>query len=245
MRAVLATGVRGARVWADAAFGAVERRPIVVPAEDARRETPPPTAPLHRYVSLYAADRGATVYSDGLAEYEATEAGDVAVTLLRAVGELSRNDLPERPGHAGWPVPTPESQSLGPFQAMLAIMPHGPRDAATIDAVERAADDVLLPLAGTTLRAALSVPEPTRGVALEGAGLAFGALKPSEDGAWTVARCVNLTDDPVRGRWTFAFPVSEARLARLDETPLGALDVEGESVAFDVGPRGVVTVLAR
>ena len=33
---------------------------------------PPPTAPLHRYVSLFDDARGVTVFSDGLAEYEAT-----------------------------------------------------------------------------------------------------------------------------------------------------------------------------
>jgi mannosylglycerate hydrolase len=245
LRAVIGTGLVDAHVWADAAFGPVERVPLAVPPADAARETPPRTAPLHRYVSLYAPRAGATVFSDGLAEYEATDAGEVAVTLVRAIGELSRNDLPERPGHAGWPLPTPESQSLGPFAAALALMPHGPRDVHTLDAVERAADDVLLPLTGTTLRSALALPEPTRGAHLDGTGLSFGALKESEDGRWLVARCVNVTEVAARGRWSFGFPLREARLARLDETPLEPLEVEGTSVTFDAPPRGVITVLAR
>jgi len=37
------------------------------------------------------------------------------VTVLRACGELSRIDLPERPGNAGWPTHTPEAQCIGPF----------------------------------------------------------------------------------------------------------------------------------
>ena len=116
-------------------------------SDDERRiEAPPPTAPLHRYVSLFDSTRGVTVYSDGLAEYEADATGDVAVTLVRSVADLSRNDLPERPGHAGWPVPTPEAQMLGPFAAELALFPHGPRTGETVDLIERTADDVLLPL---------------------------------------------------------------------------------------------------
>ena len=71
-----------------------------------------------------------TVYSDGLAEYEVTHEGTVAVTLVRAVGDLSRNDLPERPGHAGWPVSTPEAQMLGPFGGEFALFPHA---AASVD----------------------------------------------------------------------------------------------------------------
>jgi hypothetical protein len=245
LRIGFATGVRGASVWADAAFGPVQRVPIDVPAEEARTEKPPATQPLHRYVSLFDRSRGVTVFSDGLAEYEARQDGTVFVTLVRAVGELSKNDLPERPGHAGWPVAAPRAQSLGAFRASFAIMPHGSRTTATIDAIERAADDVLNPLVGTTLRSALRVPEPVAGVELEGPGLAFTALKESDDGQWTVTRCVNLLDEPSTGSWHFGFSVAEARRARLDETPLDAIDVVDNRVRFAAGPRGIVTILVR
>ena len=243
LRALFRIGVSGA-VFADAAFATVERAPVVVSAAAAAIEQPPPTGPLHRFVTLAGADRGATLFSDGLAEYEATPEGDIAVTLVRAVGELSRNDLPERPGHAGWPVPTPEAQSLGPFQAEFAVMLHGRRDDATIAAVERAADDFLLPLRGYTLRSAMDITRRSRGVALEGDGLAFSACKESEDGRWTVLRCVNLLDRPVRGAWTLA-GVRDARLARLDETELAPIAVTDETIAFDAGARAIVTILAR
>src|SRR5690606_10485667 len=103
----------------------------VAPREMAA-ELPPPTAPLHRYVSRHAPAGGATLYSDGLAEYEAGGDGSIAVTLVRAVGQLSRADLAERPGHAGWPAPTPDAQSLGGFCALFGLLLHGPPDAATI-----------------------------------------------------------------------------------------------------------------
>jgi mannosylglycerate hydrolase len=177
-----------------------------------------------------------------LAEYEATFDGTVFVTLVRAVGELSRNDIPERPGHAGWPEATPLAQSFGPFEASLALLLHGPRDDETIDEVERAADDVLLPLAGETLRSALRASPPTRGVSLVGEGLAFSALKESDDGTCIVARCVNLFDHEVVGGWRFGFDVRDARRARLDETPLEPLEVNEDSITFRAGPREVVSV---
>jgi alpha-mannosidase len=186
------------------------------------------------------------VFSDGLGEYEVTPGGDVAITLVRGVSVLSRIDLPERPGHAGWPEETPWAQSPGPFEAMLAYMPHeGLRSAATVDAIERAADDVLVPLTGSTLRSALELPEPTAGFELEGEGLAFSAAKDSDDGAWVVLRCVNLVDQPREGTWRLGFPVREARVSRLDETPGEPLEVTGDRVAFRAGPREVVTVLVR
>ena len=244
-RVVFTTGIRDGECWADAAFTAVRRAPIVVPVEDREAETPPPTAPLHRWVSLVAGDAGATLVSDGLAEYETTPDGRIAVTLLRAVGELSRPDLPERPGHAGWPAPTPGAQSIGPFAACFGLALHGARDVATIAAVERCAEDVLLPIRGATLRSALAVPSPTPGIELEGEGLAFSSCKPAEREGWIVLRCVNLTSERIAGRWRLGWTPREALLARLDETAGEPLALEREAVPFAAGPREVVTILVR
>jgi alpha-mannosidase len=238
------TDIESGITVADAAFGPVEREPVNVPLEAAFVELPMQTAPLHRYVSLFGRHAGATLFSDGLTEYETTD-GTIAVTLLRSVGELSRRDLPERPGNAGWPAATPEAQCIGPFEAEVAFMLHGPRSPAVVDAIERAADDVLYPLVGDTLRSALEVPRPTHGFALEGSGLAFSAAKESDDGEWLVLRCVNLLDEQVAGSWRFGRAVREAHAARLDETPIASLTVRDNEIPFSAPPRGIVTILAR
>jgi hypothetical protein len=169
----------------------------------------------------------------------------VLVTLVRAVGALSRKNLPERPGHAGWPAPTPKAQSLGPFAANLALLLHGARDNDSIDQIERAADDALLPLEGRTIRASGKVSFGALGVELRGTGLAFSSLKESEDTEWFVARCVNLVDTAVAGSWRFGVPVREAYLARLDETPGARLPITADSISFHVPPRGTSTILVR
>jgi hypothetical protein len=248
LRMRLASDLGEPDVRADAAFGPLWREPIAVPAEDRERETPPPTAPLHRYVSLFSGERGATLYADGLAEYQATATGDIVVTLLRAVGELSRSDLPERPGHAGWPVSTPEAQSIGPFDASFTLELHGGATDETYAAVERSAENALLPLTGRSLRSALEVPAPTHGPELVGEMLALSAVKLAESGDAMILRCVNLSERPASGEWRFASPVSEAWLARLDETPLTPLELQrGDrtSVEFHAPPHGIVTILVR
>lgn len=245
LRILVRNDVRASITVADAAFGIVERAPIRVAARDARMEKPVPTAPLHRYVSLFNETRGATLYSDGLAEYESLEER-IAVTLIRCVGELSRSDLPERPGHAGWPSPTPEAQCPGPFEAELALMLHGPRSPDTTDEIERAAEDILFPITGETLRSALQVPPPIQGLALEGRGLAFSSAKESENGEMLVLRCVNLHDEERSGSWRLgARAINEAHLARLDETPVLRLRIENDSVPFRAPGRAVVTILVR
>lgn len=246
LRLVVRTDVVRGRTFADAAFACVERAPIKVTAREARMERPVPTAPLHRYVSLFDSRRGATLYSDGCTEYE-TRDGAFHVTLLRCVGELSRNDLPERPGHAGWPSPTPEAQCIGLFQAEFGLSLHGPRSSAVIDEIERVADDVLFPLTGDTLRSALRTPTPVGGVELDGAGLAFSALKETEDGSGMVLRCVNCLDHAIDGEWKLNGKrrLREAYKARLDETTLDQLEASGNSVRFIAAPREVVTILVR
>jgi len=245
LRLRIASDVTNARVMADAMFGAVQREPVIATTDELAMETPPLTAPLHRYVSLFGASTGATIFSDGLAEYEADDAGGVAVTLVRSIGELSRSDLPERPGHAGWPTATPGAQCQGAFGAELAILLHGARNAATIDAVERAADDILLPLTGDTLRSSLSGPATVRGIELDGEGLAFSCAKESEDGQWLVLRCVNLLDEPSAGSWRLGAAIAQAHIARLDETIVEPAQTAGESVNFLAGPHAVTTILVR
>lgn len=243
LRLRIATDAPRAEIFADAAFGPVRREPIVAPAVSA--ETPPPTAPLSRYVTLASHDRSATIYSDGLGEYEALADGTVALTLLRAVGELSRNDLPERPGHAGWPASAPEAQEPGAFSGRFALLLHGARDDAVIAEIERTADDVLHPLAGRTVRSATPIPDATMGASLEGEGLALSAIKSSEDGAWLVLRAVNLTERTVAGAWTLGSPVIEARASRLDETRGEIVLIQENRIAFTAPPRAIVTLLVR
>ncbi len=245
VRVVFRSDVPKADIWADAAFLPVRRQPLEIGPEEAAVEHAPPTAPLHRYVSLFSASHGFTVFSDGLAEYEARESGEVLITLVRAVGELSKNDLPERPSHAGWPSPTPDAQCLGPFNASFAVMLHRSRSIATIDEIERAADDVLLPLVGTTLRSALDPRAVVEGVELVGEGLAFSAMKESENGDWLVLRCVNRANEPAAGTWRLPFEPREASMARLDETLIEPIQPSGAEVPFTAAPCAITTILVR
>ena len=245
LRLRVASGLERAATLADAAFHPVWRRPLEISETDERIEHLVPTAPLHRWVTRFTQTAGVTVMSDGLAEYESLDDGAVAITLLRAVGVLSRVDLVERPGHAGWPADTPAAQSIGPFAARLALAMHGPDTPAQRDAIHALVDDVLHPIVGETLRSNLLGDVEGGGLELHGDGLTFSAAAPAQREGWIVLRCVNQRDERVRGRWTLTRPVQEAVRSRLDETPLDALQVEGHSVSFDAAPFDVVTLLLR
>src|SRR5438132_1287421 len=113
LRARVPTNLSGVPAVAAAAFGTVARAPVAVHAADYPLETPVATAPAQRFVAVADGRRGLALLTPGFFEYEWTRRGDLVLTLLRAVGELSRGDLPTRPGHAGWPTATPPAQCLG------------------------------------------------------------------------------------------------------------------------------------
>jgi hypothetical protein len=77
--------------------------------------------------------------------------------------------------------------------------------------------------------------------------LTLSAVKQSEDERWLVLRCVNLGTREQAGRWILPRAITEAKLARLDETPISDIAIASDArlVEFVAGPRAVVTLLVR
>jgi alpha-mannosidase len=94
-------------------FELVERGLV---SEGGELEAPSPTWPA-RHVVL--AGRIAA-FHEGVFEYEVTE-GELAITLLRCVGTISRQHLATRPFAAGPDVATPDAQMLGTTTFELAL----------------------------------------------------------------------------------------------------------------------------
>jgi alpha-mannosidase len=103
-------------VLAGAPFELVER-PLV--GEGGEGEVPSPTWPARH--AVIASD--VTVLHEGVFEYEISGGHEIAVTLLRAVGCISRESLATRPWPAGPGTPTPDAQMLGETEVSLAIRP--------------------------------------------------------------------------------------------------------------------------
>lgn len=232
---------RMTRCLADAAFGPVPRQGIAGIADAQPFEVPPTTMPLHRWLAIDDGSRGATLLSDGLAEGEHRD-GRLSVTLLRAIGELSRNDLPERPGHAGWPHPIPAAQCQGRFAARVGLLLHDRLNDATLDHIEQQADAFLLPLCGESWRDLEAGPLAMAGPRLEGDGLRASAVCLSDTAASLYLRAVNHRDVAAHGRWILPEGSWQARPCRLDGTPLGAWEDVRTYIDLVAGPRALVTM---
>jgi alpha-mannosidase len=245
LRLRLPTGVPAVAAVAGTQFGAAAR-PAVAAAGHYPRETPVATAPGQRFVAVADGARGLAVLAPGFFEYELAPNGDLRVTLLRAVGQLSRDDLPTRPGHAGWPTPTPEAQCLGPDRLQLAVVPVEAADLWTGSALPELWEDVFLPPRALWLRQATALSSPLWDIRLEGRGLVFSSAKPPEQGDGLVLRCWNARPEAVSGAWRFGRPVAHASQVRADERSVGmgelALAESGHTVPVVVEPYGIATI---
>jgi len=84
--------------------------------------------PHRGFAALENGSAGMAVFNKGLSEIEAIKTNDgtaLALTLLRSVGAISRDDLSLRSGHAGPPTATPEGQCLGEQICEFAFTAYG------------------------------------------------------------------------------------------------------------------------
>ena len=229
----------------------VVRRPPGVPAyDDTWVEPPRPEAPQRCWTDISDGERGLMVAARGLPEVEARpdcgsaeEAGaEIALTLLRCVGWLSRADLAARRGHAGPALPTPGAQMIGRHHFEYAVISHA-GDWQVSRAYEEAyAFDAPMRAVATPVHPGKQ-PGMNALVRVEPEAFVLSAVKMAEDGQGLVVRGYNIGDRPVAVTLTPGLPFAHASRVRLDETEPQALERGADgSVAFRAGAHEIVTV---
>jgi mannosylglycerate hydrolase len=109
---------RAERSFAEGQFAVVERG---TSAEGGHGEVPLPTFPASGFVDA----GGVAVLLDHVTEYELlADPPELALSLLRSVGQISRDLHRYREEPAGPQTPTPGAQCLGTRVADLALFPH-------------------------------------------------------------------------------------------------------------------------
>ncbi|MGQ0823638.1 MAG: glycoside hydrolase family 38 C-terminal domain-containing protein [Actinomycetota bacterium] len=126
---------------AECAFGVTHRGLV---AEGGVHEYGLPTFPSRRFVDASDGRVGLALVHDGLLEYQVVDDGrELALTLLRATGYLSRSEPSLRPNPAGPTDPLHGAQMLGERRVQYAVLPHR-GDCRTADCYG-AADAFLVP----------------------------------------------------------------------------------------------------
>lgn len=187
---------------AECAFAVVHRG---LDAEGGPQEAGLPTFVSQRFVDCSDGAQGLALLHDGLLEYEVVDDGrEVALTLLRATGYLSRSDPSLRPNPAGPLLPVEGAQLQGVHAVEYAVLPHQ-GDWQTARLYERA-DDVLVPLERAHPSGTGSRPPSGRALEVDGAQVSAvirdaGALVVRVFNASTAPSTVTVTSDgaPARG----------------------------------------------
>jgi mannosylglycerate hydrolase len=226
----------------------VARRPVPqVLAEfdtSAWIEQPVPTIPQRGWADV-SGQAGLMVANRGLPEVELIPGDDettIALTLLRCVGWLSRDDLHCRRGRAGPLLPTPEAQCSGRHTFHYALIPHSGRweDARAQGEAFRAP---LRAVAAEVCPGAL--PPIASLVQADPPSFALTAIKQPEDGSalGMIVRGVNLSDGPVTVRLRPWRAFERAIRTNLNEAPLESLSLDDDgAVTFSARSWEIVTI---
>ena len=203
-------------------------------AEAGHGEHPLPTQPADAFVAA----GGLAVLTRHVVEYELVEGGtELAVTLLRATGLISRDTHPYRDEPAGPVIATPGAQLLGPRSFELGLLVHGAEVPGpdVVAAAEAYRQPFLVAPGSGPADARLAERD---GLELEGDGVVLTSLR-RRDGQLE-ARFVAQRSTPVvavlRGR------IEAAHEVDLLGRRLGELAVDHGVVRLELGPWQIRTI---
>jgi alpha-mannosidase len=223
----------------------VVQRPIGVPQKGEHWvETPRPEAPQRAFTDVSNGAIGLMIANCGLPEVEALKDGsltEIALTLLRSVGWLSRDDMPVRQGHAGPAFETPGGQVPGKWAYDYAIIPHkgdwraAYQNAYAFETPPRAITTALHP---GELAAEGSFISHTP------AQFVISAVKATENGKGWLVRGYNISSETIRIHLKPLHRFAHAALVNLAEEELLPLQIEDDgSVAISAAGHKIVSVM--
>jgi mannosylglycerate hydrolase len=209
-------------------------------------EQPRPEVPQRAFTDISDGKSGLMVANRGLPEVEvlknAQGNAEIALTLLRCVGWLSRDDFSTRKGHAGPFMETPGAQMPGQWVFDYSIIPHSNTwatafwQAYAFDAPLRA---ISTGVHAGNLASTVSFVETTPET------FVVSAVKPAGDGhAWLV-RGYNITGEPISVTLKPWMPFKKVALVNLaEENQTGFLQPDQTGcVTFPVRAHQIVSVM--
>jgi alpha-mannosidase len=207
---------------AECAFAVVRRG---LTAEGGPHEVGLPTFVSRRFVDCSDGVHGVALLHDSLLEYEVVDGGrELALTLLRATGYLSRSEPALRPNPAGPLDALLGPQLQGPVAVDYALLPHRGswRDAALHDA----ADAFLVPLQPVMGGGWGGADRPPSGSRLAVDGARVTAVHRRAAGERMQVRMVNASPEPSTARIVLDGAPARGRVVGLTGAPVTELTPE-------------------
>jgi alpha-mannosidase len=233
VRFAVPTAVRAASSFAEGQLTVVERPASAT--EAGHGEVPLPTYPARAFVDA----GGAAVLGPHTLEYELVDERELAITVLRSTGLISRNDNPYREDPAGPQIEVPNAQMSGPWSMSFAIMPHAGawHEAPVAEAAETYRHDLLV--AAGTAPNETPLPHGARGIEING-GVLSALLRVDDELELRVLR-----EAPSDGEVVVNGPFATAREVDLLGRDRGGLDCIPGELRLEMGAWEFRTVRLR
>ena len=209
-------------------------------AEGGWGEYPIPTFPAESFVSAGMA----TVLLDHTTEYELVGGGELALTLLRAIGSISVNIHPYRDEPAATEIPAPGAQDLGVRVAhRFAVVPSANGWPGAVALADLFRHEVLAVRGSAPAGGPL--PPDAAGIRVESPDVTVSSIRRVVDehrGPGTEVRLIAMSDAGAAARLTGAF--TEATTVDLLGRAFGTTSAVG-GLELDLGPWEIRTVVVR
>lgn len=217
--------------FAEGQFGVTERSGA---PEGGWGEVPLATYPARGFVDA----GGLAVLLDHVSEYEVVEECELALTVLRSTGLISRSANPSRDDPAGPQIAIPAAQLRGPWSFGFALYPHeGTWDEADVSRWAERYHHPFVAAAGTGAR---ELPLGTgAGIRIEGRGVVLSALRRRGEALELRVVCLR----PEATTATIVGSFTDARAADLLGQPGDRLPVEAGELRLELGPWEIRTVM--
>ncbi len=192
------------RINVESAFDTVGR-PTRVDSGEGCVETPVGTSPQKTFSCIEDGSAGMALFNRGVPEVEARAGKDgtmLALTLVRSVGWLSREDLVSRPVAAGPTLEAPGAQSKGKHEFEYAFTSYG-GDYAAAGIVGQAHAYAFPPIAAATDRHKGRIKDGASLVDPGNPSIVVSAVEPSQISGAYVVRLYNATDRAQEARLAF------------------------------------------
>lgn len=246
LRVIFPTDIRSQGAFAGGHFDVIER-----PRVDAKKPTLKNkfeyygTRHNQDFISLNDDEKGLTIANKGLPEYEligSKKGNAIAVTLLRCVGQLSRNDFSTRHMQAGPQLPTPDAQCFGEYSFEYAIIPHQSdwlNSRSYIDAF-----NFVSPIHHWNVRRNTGLlPNICSMITVEPKELVVSAIKRSEDKSGMIVRFYNISQETVKGSVRTHRSLLRADVVNLNEEFIASAELNDDrSCSVQVEPKKIVTL---
>jgi alpha-mannosidase len=226
----------------------IVKRPVGIPAYDATwAEEPRPET--HQRVFTTIADQVSTltVANRGLPEVEVLQAAgkegtQIAITLLRCVSWLSRDDFSTRKSHAGPFLETTSAQMLGEWEFDYSIIPG---QAANKACHQAWSFDAPLRTATTGIHKG-SLPASGSFIQVENPSFVVSAVKETEDRRGWILRGYNIRDEDITVSLKPWRRFRKADYANMAEKPVKPLKVDKSGgVSTRVRGHEILTIMFR